>query len=186
MVTKVITRQKDIEGYEGKYKITENGEVLSVKNKLKILTPFVTKQGLNQISLSKVDSTKKRKVTHYFVSQLVAKAFLPDYPKDGTTPKLLHINGIKTDDRRENLKIKEKKPIYSSSYKGVIWSNSKQKWVAIMLVKRKKIELGYFNSELEASKCYLKALEKKKRETKFRQMNKKLQNKENKQLELQH
>lgn len=177
----MVILSKDIDGFEGKYKITEKGDVLSVKNKLKKLTPYITKQGLKQISLS-----KNNIISRLFVSQLVAKAFLPDYPKDGKNPKLIHINGIKSDDRKENLKIQIKKPIYSSTYRGVIWSNKYQQWVAIMVVSRKMKELGRFEKEIDASVCYEKALEKKKIDTKFRQMNNKLLKKENKQLDLQH
>lgn len=177
-VTKTL--QKDIEGYVGKYKITENGDVLSVRNKLKILTPYITKQGFKQVSLSKNNENVR-----YLVSHLVGKAFLPDYPKTGKKPKLIHINGIKSDDRKDNLKLKVFRPVHSSKYKGVTWNNASQKWVATMIVNGVKNELGRFEKELEASHCYEKALKKKKLKTEFSQMNKKLKQNEKKQLELE-
>ncbi len=183
VVSKDKIISKDIEGFEGKYRISENGEILSVKNKLKFLTPFVTKQGLNIVTLS---NGTKNSYTRLFVSQLVAKAFLPDYPKDGKNPKLFHLNGIKSDDRKENLKILIKRPIYCSEYRGVTWSNASQKWVASMIVKKKRIELGKFDLEIEASECYEKELKNKKLQTELRQMNEKLLKKEEKKLELQH
>ena len=179
--SKLENHVKHIDGYEGKYMVSKSGTVYSVKNSLKILIQFVTKQGFNQVTLY-----RQNKVERFSVSQLVAKAFLPDYPTDGTKPKLIYINGIKTDDRAENLKLKIKRPTHSSSYKGVIWSNPYQKWVAIMVIKRKKIELGTFETELEASICYEKALKKKKLQTEFKRMNKKLLENEEAQLELQH
>jgi len=46
----------------------------------------------------------------------------------------------------------------TSKYKGVSWNNKKQKWVAQIYACGKQINLGSFQSEIEAAKVYNNAL----------------------------
>lgn len=85
---------KDIVGYEGAYKISNSGEVLSVK-KNKILKPFKTKSGYLIIGL-----IKQQKRKNYKAHRLVAMHFLLN-PEN--KPQVNHINGNKVDNRSENL-----------------------------------------------------------------------------------
>lgn len=88
-----------IPGYEGLYLISTQGEIASLKygNKriIKILHP-TTKKGYLKVSLVK-DGIRKT----YRVHRLVALTFLP-VPGPGQT-QVNHINGIKLDNRVENL-----------------------------------------------------------------------------------
>ena len=73
-----------------------------------------------------------------------------------------HINGIKTDNRKENLRICSQKQNLAnvsvrinqenktSKYKGVGWHKAKRKW----RVRVKDIHVGYFDDEQEAAKAY--------------------------------
>lgn len=74
-----------------------------------------------------------------------------------------HKNGNGLDNRRENLRVCTKtqnqynqKPRHTSisKYKGVGYYNRDKKWRARIVVNRKDIELGKFDSELEAAKAY--------------------------------
>lgn len=89
---------RDIEGFEGFYKISNYGRVKSFhfrKNKVKILIPYVTPNGYLMVSLHK--SKIKKKIT---IHRLVAKAFIPN-PEN--LPAVDHKFGIKFDNYAGNL-----------------------------------------------------------------------------------
>lgn len=54
-----------------------------------------------------------------------------------------------------------KKAIVTSKYKGVSWHKISRKWVAQIAINGKKINLGYFTNEIDASNAYQKALKSK-------------------------
>lgn len=96
----------DIQGYEGLYQISNIGRVKSLERlskfnnsvglkKEKILKPFKDSKGYYRIKLSKnaIESTKK-------IHRLVAFAFLDNLENK---PEVNHINGIKDDNRFDNL-----------------------------------------------------------------------------------
>ena len=97
---------KDIDGYEGYYQISNRGRVKSLtrktkyqnttrKLKEKIKSAFISTTGYERVELSRDNSNKK-----YNVHRLVATAFIP---KIEGKEFVNHINGIKTDNRVENL-----------------------------------------------------------------------------------
>ena len=87
---------KDIEGYEGLYKITDQGDVITYQLKIpRKMKPKKDKRGYLLITLS-----KNNKGTTYRINRLVAKAFIPNTENK---PQVNHINEIKTDNRVVNL-----------------------------------------------------------------------------------
>lgn len=68
---------KDIEGYEGKYQVSNTGKVRSLNyrhtGKTKVMRQYTDKDGYKNITLR---TNGKRKV--YFIHRLVAQAFLPN------------------------------------------------------------------------------------------------------------
>lgn len=117
---------KDIDGYEGLYQISDLGKIKSLQRwkpnhnqtgftgtfKLleeKILKPKVDRKGYLFVELHKNGKSK-----HYKVHRLVAKAFIPN---PDNKPQVNHINGNKTDNKKENLE-------YCTNYE-----NQKHAWL---------------------------------------------------------
>ena len=87
---------RDVIGYEGLYKVSENGDILStVRKKHIILKPKLDKYGYLTINLYKNGIRKTHKI-----HRIVAAAFLEDYDESLCVN---HINEIKTDNHYSNL-----------------------------------------------------------------------------------
>ena len=155
---------KDIPTYEGKYQVSNLGNVKSLNyNKTKIeklLIPRINMRGYYQFILCKDGKTKT-----FTSHQLVAITFLNHTP-DGTQKLVVdHINDNKLDNRVENLQIITQRENayktqgeYSSQYKGVNWFERLNKWCAKININGKSKHLGYFIDEYEAHLEYQEAL----------------------------
>jgi hypothetical protein len=84
-------------------------------------------------------------------------------PSSGQKEDIDHINGIKTDNRKENLRIctreqnnmnKHSNKRNTSGYKGVSWCKRDNKWVANIFYNGKHIFLGRFNNIFDAARAY--------------------------------
>jgi hypothetical protein len=124
-----------------------------------ILNPEKTIDGYNRVGLSLNNSIKRIKV-----HQLVAISFLNHTPC-GYKYVINHKNFVRNDNRVENLEIvtqrenSNRKHIKSTSeYTGVCWASSRGKWIASIRIDQKKLHLGSFDNEQEASKFYDLAL----------------------------
>lgn len=97
---------KDVEGFEGYYQVSNLGNVKSLSRiKSNSRIEFMSKEiilkfGMIGKAYRYVCLCKNSKSKPYKASRLVAKAFIPN-PEN--KPCVNHINGIKTDDRVENL-----------------------------------------------------------------------------------
>ena len=153
---------KDVPNYEGIYQCSNLGNVKSLPRKWskgehngKILKLCRDSRGYLRVALYK-DSILKP----YTVHQLVAVTFLNHKP-NGIKLVIDHINNNKLDNRLENIQIISHRLNCSkdlknktSKYNGVYWSKQYNKWHSRIQINKKNNHLGYFNTELEASKAY--------------------------------
>lgn len=86
---------KDIEGYEGRYQVSDTGLVRSLLTN-KILKQVTTVAGYKRVGLAYGRSKQKKALVH----RLVATAFICN-PKN--KPQVNHKNGIKIDNHISNL-----------------------------------------------------------------------------------
>jgi hypothetical protein len=171
---------KDIPGYEGLYQISSHGNVRSLerefiksngilcKVKAKILKNFIHKTGYEHVFLYKKNIRKS-----FYVHVLVFNVFIDPKVK----ASINHINGIKTDNFLSNLEsvsmrsnvshFMRTKKDKTSSYIGVFWDKSKDKWCSKIYFNKKLFFLGYFQDEEEAYEAYKKALEDNNLENKY-------------------
>lgn len=128
---------KDIDGYEGRYMVSNTGKVKSLSNKNawgfshkgRILKPVLKEDGYVRVYLSNC----KREKRLYYVHRIVASAFIqnPD-----NLPQVNHIDGNKQNNNMNNLEwctigdnVRHgfKNGLYSRQikieYKGVIYQN---------------------------------------------------------------
>ena len=89
---------KDIKEYEGLYKISNKGNVKSFVRKVKKLTPSITKNGYLNVGLF-LDKKKTTKLVHHLVWDHFG------YVNRNNTVEIDHINGIKSDNRIDNLQL---------------------------------------------------------------------------------
>lgn len=96
--SKVPDGFKEIPGFEGRYYVNRKGEVFSKFRYGRILKVFMSPDGYRTYFLTKVRFSDKTATCR--AARLVALTYIPN-PESKRTVN--HINGIKDDDRVENL-----------------------------------------------------------------------------------
>lgn len=152
---------KDIIGYEGSYKVSNYGNVKSFKYdhfKGRLMKLGLRGGGYSCVNLSK-DNKKITKAVH----KLMQPAF------ELGMGFVDHINGIKTDNRLENLRVvtrRQNMQNLNCHRKGKLVGANYDKrrahldrpWASRVKINGKNIHLGCFKTELEAHEMYMKKL----------------------------
>ena len=154
----------DIPNYNGLYQISNYGKVksFSKSNLYRDSNSIILKpercRGYLIVTLC-VHGKRK----NFPVHMLVAIAFLKHIP-DGTNKVVInHIDGNKLNNHISNLELVSNRyntadgyirKGTSSIYTGVSWDKKNKKWRSQIQINKKKILLGLFNTELEASDAY--------------------------------
>lgn len=147
---------KEIEGYDGFYKVSNDGRVRSLNGELK---HYITDKGYHRVSLCYGGKPKNFKV-----HQLIAIAFL-DHTPCGHEIVVDHIDNDKDNNHLDNLQLitnrenTTKEPKGKSKYVGVSWHKGNKMWRARIRKGEKHVELGYYHTEEEASEAYQNALQ---------------------------
>jgi hypothetical protein len=166
---------KDIPRYEGYYQVSSFGNVKSLdrlvkfRNKLFIRKGNILKLSIDRYGYSRcvlcINSTIKPSSIHV----LVAMSFL-DFIPCGRKLVIDHINGQKSDNRVENLRLvtqrenittcfNKNSKTYSSRQVGVTLTSG-NKWMSRIKIDGKSKYLGMFKTEIEASNAYQHELSK--------------------------
>ena len=168
---------KDIEGYEGKYQISNHGRVKSLerhteKNNEGKIKGFIKRYAF-MLKSTKCNQgypiarlyAAKTQSKDFKVHRLVAMAFIPN-PEN--KPFVNHINMIRDDNHVSNLEwvtARENKSHgvkfrsnSTSKYVVVYWDKRDKKWISKITYNKKEISLGYFDTEIEAAQAYNNAL----------------------------
>lgn len=145
---------KDIQNYEGLYQVSNLGRVKSLprpnkrKNEI-IMTPHLQNTGYYYITLHK--PKKEKKVT---IHRLVAKAFISN-PKN--KPYVNHKNGIKTDNRIENLEwVTNKENIEHAIKKGLI---PKDKFLKMKIQPLSSKKIGMYDKQMNFIRDFRDSME---------------------------
>ena len=144
---------KDVPNYEGIYKVSNFGNVKSLKWNKEVILKQGISNGYLAVNLRKENNSKSVKI-----HVLVAMAFL-DFKPNYFEYVIDHKNGVRTDNRLENLQVitqRENIQKYHKSKKGkigVIWNEQTEKWCSRIFIK-KNIHLGLFEEEKDALKAY--------------------------------
>lgn len=97
---------KDISGYEGFYQVSNMYRVKSLErivnsgNGKRIEGSKIIKMRLNERGYYRLSLSKNGECKNFTLHRLIAKAFIPN---PHNKPEINHINGIKTDNRIDNL-----------------------------------------------------------------------------------
>jgi len=146
---------KYIEGYGKDYKICKNGDVISY---IKYEEGKILKHRINNMGYLFVGLYKNNKQKDFSIHRLIALHFI-DNPNNYQCVD--HVNQNKTDNRIENLRwitqsgnmrnIKNR----GKYMKGVSFHKPSNKFRAKICIDYKQINLGYFDTELEAHNVYM-------------------------------
>lgn len=137
---------KNIVGFNGLYeassdgKISRIGQIINRKNGTKVFIPGGERKGkINKCGYHEVNLTTANKASTRYVHRLIAQTFIPN---PDNKPCVNHINGIKTDNRVENLEwvTKSENTIHAWA-NGLNWSHKGENHQSSKLTNEQVLEI---------------------------------------------
>ena len=167
---------RDVPNYKNYYQVSNLGRVRSLDrtiiNSLGIKRFYKGRffEGSDVDGYKMVTLSRDGKQEKFLIHQLIAMTFLNHTP-NGHILVVDHINGVKADNRVENLRIvtnrenvstcyRANEDLLSSKFVGVHYHKPTNKFQVRIQLNSKRIYLGQFDSEEDASDVYQKALAK--------------------------
>lgn len=107
-MSRLVEEWRPVVGYEGLYEVSDRGNVRSLDMRLKCknnsfrikkgvqLKPYIDEDGYCRVGLHNIEKSETKGV-----HRLVAEAFIPN---PDNKPQVDHINGVRNDNRVENLR----------------------------------------------------------------------------------
>jgi hypothetical protein len=140
----------DIVGYEGKYKVSDNGRIKSYLTSKKGILRKISDNGYGYMFLALCKNGVKKK---HRVHRLVTMAFIPNLENK---PCINHINGIKSDNSVQNLEwcthSANNKHAYEKGLNNTI-GNKHASFVTANEIRRKKATTKISQRELAKQFC---------------------------------
>jgi len=158
---------KDVVGFEGLYEVSNFGQIKGlekvckagiknnpfIKKKERIMKQYTGLHGYMTIGLKKGEKHYTRTV-----HSLVWESFVGDYPKKNDIYQIDHIDGNKCNNNIENLQLLTRR---ENTAKSVIKSGkltgafkNGNNWTARISINNKLVNLGTFQTQLEAHLAY--------------------------------
>jgi hypothetical protein len=146
---------EDVIGYEGDYRISNQGRVMSLKHG----NTRIMKLRENRTGYVIIGWYKNKRHKTSMISRLVAQHFLPDWDE---SLQVDHINGVRAENHIDNLRMVTnaqnlrsfQKVRGKSKFRGVSWNKSVKKWIARIMLDGKRKHLGCFNDEAAAARAW--------------------------------
>lgn len=157
---------KDIIGYEGHYKISSLAIIVSTKNNKTIIRKQpIDNRGYHTVGLC-LNGVQKKYTTH----RILAKVFIPN-PENH--PDVNHKNGIRTDNRLENLEwVSRRENVTHGNLRAGKGKNTVgtlfypqraingKGWKSTIFFNKKSVHLGFYKTQQEAHGAYLNYINK--------------------------
>ena len=148
---------KDVTGYEGHYKISNFGNIKSIKfDKEKILNQKI-KVGYKSINLS-----LNGKMETHSIHVLLMRVFFGYEMKKGFV--IDHIDNVRTNNRLDNLQVitirdnvTKDRVGSTSKFTGVDFHKPSKTWRCRISINGRSKHLGNFKNEIDAKNSYIKA-----------------------------
>jgi hypothetical protein len=153
---------KNVVGFEGLYMVSNFGRIKNLPkqinngNSIYLSKEKIKKETINKQGYSTITLTKNNKGKRFLLHRLIAESFIPNIEKKrvvnhiDNNPKNNKVSNLEWVTHRENTCHQIKKQNCSSIYIGVTLHKKRNKWGASIVINKKNINLGRYNTQEDA------------------------------------